>query len=162
MVAVSLGLLATVLSAPTAQSVTDQPSLLAPNTEIKTLSGRCVQGSKAASVGLIQETCNNPSVQRFDLRPVADDKWEIRTSGLCVGVRGVSTADRAVVQTYPCDGGQAQRFGLLPMGGPFYMIRTFAGKCVEVDGLDTNRAPLLQQPCADKGSQKFFIDPPSY
>lgn len=117
-----------------------------------TAQGLCVdvEGGSSEDAALVQQyACNGSAAQRWDLRNVADNVYELvsKASGKCLDVQGGSNANGAGIQQYTCNGTAAQHWVVDDLGGGAYRLisQTGSGKCLDVRGGSTQNATKLQQ-----------------
>jgi outer membrane protein assembly factor BamB len=109
-----------------------------------------VEGGSANDAALVQQyTCNGSAAQRWHVRNVADNVYELvsSASGKCLDVQGGSPANGAGIQQYTCNGTAAQRWVVDDLGGGAYRLiaQTGSGKCLDVRGGTARVATKLQQ-----------------
>jgi hypothetical protein len=80
--------------------------------------------------------------------------------GKCMDVSGGSTADRAQIQQWQCNGSGAQSFRVENLsGGVARIINTNGNKCVDIDGARTADGTKVQLwPCNGGSAQSFRIE----
>ena len=80
--------------------------------------------------------------------------------GKCIDVSGGSTADRAQIQQWQCNGTGAQSFRVENLdGGAARLINTASNKCVDIDGASTADGAKVQLwSCNGGGAQRFRIE----
>ncbi|MEU3601247.1 RICIN domain-containing protein [Streptomyces sp. NPDC006798] len=80
-------------------------------------------------------------------------------SGKCLGPRGNSAADGALIVQQPCDGRPSQRVTLVATGGyepNTFLFRTASGKCWDVQGDSKDSyTPIIQHTCHGRWNQWF-------
>ena len=79
------------------------------------------------------------------------------SSGKCLDVAGISTANGAAVQQWTCHGGTNQRFRLaaataLGNSHDYQLVAVHSGKCVDVSTISTAPGALVHQWPCDTGS----------
>jgi hypothetical protein len=115
--------------------------------------------------GIIQWDCSgNPSPgdgQVFTLVPMGGNYYEIKinSTGKCVDVTNVSTADGAWLQEWDCLGpNQAnqlwQNVELANQPGWFAFIAKHSGKCADLTGPSSNNGVRIQQWSCHWGSNQ--------
>jgi outer membrane protein assembly factor BamB len=109
-----------------------------------------VEGASVSDAALVQQyTCNGSAAQRWNVRNIADNVYELvsEASGKCLDVQGGSDANGAGIQQYTCNGTSAQRWVVDDLGGGAYRLiaQTGSGKCLDVRGGSTQVATKLQQ-----------------
>ncbi|HYQ02459.1 MAG TPA: RICIN domain-containing protein [Polyangiaceae bacterium] len=127
--------------------------------------GLCVdvEGASPADAALVQQyTCNGSAAQRWSVRNVADNVYELvsAASGKCLDVGGGSAADGAVIQQYTCNGSAAQHWVVDDLGGGAYRLisQTGSGKCLDVPGASAAVATKLQQyTCNGTAAQTLIL-----
>jgi len=117
-----------------------------------TADGLCVdvEGGSDKDAALVQQyTCNGSPAQRWALRNVTDNVYELvsSASGKCLDVQGGSPDNGAALQQYTCNGTAAQRWVVADLGGGSYRLisQTGSEKCLDVRGGSTQNATKLQQ-----------------
>jgi Ca2+-binding RTX toxin-like protein len=133
-------------------------------------SGKCMSlsGNSATNgTAILQWDCSpSPSPgdgQVFTLVPFGNGDYELKinSTGKCVDVSNVSTADGAALQEYDCLGAaQAnQLWKVIPIAGqsPYVAFQAkHSGKCADVSGVSTaNGARLQQWTCLWGGNQQW-------
>jgi hypothetical protein len=78
---------------------------------------------------------------------------------MCLDVAGASQQSQALVQQFPCNGGDNQRFSFRHVSGDFNMVvARHSGMCLDVRGSSTaDLAPIQQFPCHGGSNQQWRI-----
>ncbi|HEV3261681.1 MAG TPA: RICIN domain-containing protein, partial [Gemmataceae bacterium] len=80
-----------------------------------------------------------------------------RHSGQCLDVYGISQANGAFVDQWPCNGGDNQRWQLVSVGGGYYnIVVKHSGMCLDVYGISqADGASVDQWPCNGGANQQW-------
>jgi hypothetical protein len=80
-------------------------------------------------------------------------------SRMCLDVQGFSQQPQALVQQYPCNGGDNQSFSFQHVSGGYNLIvAKHSGLCLDVRGASTADMALIQQfPCHGNTNQQWAI-----
>jgi hypothetical protein len=83
-----------------------------------------------------------------------------RHSGKCLAVAGASTANKAKVWQYACDGMPAQGWKAEAVGGDRYrLVSQLSGKCLDVPGASTSPGEALwQYTCNGSAAQRWKLE----
>jgi aryl-phospho-beta-D-glucosidase BglC (GH1 family) len=124
-----------------------------------------VAAARVEDAAVVQQwTCNNTDAQRFALRSLGSNDYELRAvhSGKCLDVRAASTANGAVVQQYACNGTAAQRWRIIDLGSGQYQLRpeTAENLCLDVANVSREPgAPVQQYGCWEQArNQRWWLN----
>lgn len=80
-------------------------------------------------------------------------------AGLCLGVKGASSAAGATLQSQGCSGSNFQKWKFVKdMSGHFELINVGSGQCIDVtDGSTTNGTNMQQWNCSGADNQKWDL-----
>lgn len=83
-------------------------------------------------------------------------------SNKCIDIMNFSHDNGAPVISYPCHGGNNQRWDVLPQGDGFVLLRSReSGKCLEIDAWSKDSGHIAQQwDCHGGDNQRFRIENP--
>lgn len=81
-------------------------------------------------------------------------------TGLCLDVRGASTADGAVIQQYACNGGGSEKWFKHPYSfGLTQYVNSRTAKCLDIPNATTSATYIWQYRCTSSNGAQAFTFP---
>lgn len=126
--------------------------------------GRCLDlkgGSRQRAASATQRTCTNTNGQRWTLKPVAKDEYQISNTGtgLCLGVDKSARAAGARVIQEECRPIDGQVWKTTRLGNTFSLTARHSGLCMEVRDQSRDEDARVQQSlCSGAANQQWTID----
>ena len=77
-------------------------------------------------------------------------------SGLCADVFRVSSADRAAVNQWTCNGGINQQWRVVPVGSDVKIVNVNSSKCLEIYGRSTSQGAAATQYTCNGGTNQLW------
>ena len=129
---------------------------------------RALHSNKCAAIagsgtsrGLVQQTCNDNSDQRWAFRHLGDSVYEVKTAqgGHCLDVEGAKTSDGAAVLYWDCHDAINQKWRVVKQGEQYRLKPEMgAEKCLDVRGEDrADSAAIIQWSCKPSDNQKWIL-----
>ncbi|WP_283137613.1 RICIN domain-containing protein [Rhizohabitans arisaemae] len=106
----------------------------------------------ATVVGVVPTAHAASGTARARLPIDVDIRIRLLHSGKCLDVQEQSTLNGAAIVQRDCSGQSSQRFRIVNATGTF-RIRTFAGKCLTVNGAGDDNAKVVQDDCTGRPGQ---------
>ncbi|QRO01887.1 RICIN domain-containing protein [Archangium violaceum] len=133
--------------------------------EIQSLVGRLsalallVGAGCAAPENSEEEEVTSASLQSPSLASGSTAPLVSAASGKCVGVKGSSTADSALLELQTCSGSTFQQWTVTQESSGYFSFKNVgSGKCVDVTGFSTSAGTQLQQyNCSGNDNQKWTL-----